>query len=206
MTTLLLTSSADLAKKGNEVASQLAQQCRKRFMNIEQNYCLAASTRLDLRFKSLPFKNSDNTRVTKEKVVRELQRIIPGQEAANSENADSSEAPPGEVGGIWAMFDEAREKKQAERSCMADAHLEMRKYGEEPLVTRETDPLEWWKNREECFKYASILARKYLGIVATSVPSERLFSKAGQVISDRRASILPQNVNMMLFLNDYLKQ
>ena len=55
-------------------------------------------------------------------------------------------------------------------------------------------------------KVSSKLAKKYLGIVATSVPSERLFSQAGQVILDRRARITPKNVNMVLFLNSYLKK
>ena len=84
--------------------------------------------------------------------------------------------------------------------------MEMRMYSEEELLNRETDPLAWWKSREECLKVSSKLAKKYLGIVATSVPSERLFSQAGQVIVDRRARIKPKNVNMVLFLNTYMKK
>ncbi|KAK4328281.1 hypothetical protein Pmani_001306 [Petrolisthes manimaculis] len=206
LSTLLLTSSSDLSKKDNEVACQLAQQCKKRFMNIEQNYPLAASTWFDPRFKSLTFKNNDNIKVTKEKIIHELQKMKPVP--APTDLDDSPAVPPEEKGGIWTMFDQAKKKNQEQRtsSSMVDAHIEMRMYGDEQLMSRETDPLEWWRSREECLKFSSKLARKYLGIVATSVPSERLFSKAGQLISDRRASLKPKNVNMLLFLNDYLNQ
>ena len=45
------------------------------------------------------------------------------------------------------------------------------------------------------------VTRKYLCTLATSVPSELLFSKAGELVSQKRSSIKPKNVDMMLFLN-----
>ena len=43
-----------------------------------------------------------------------------------------------------------------------------------------------------------------LGTCGTSVPSERLFFKAGEVVATRRSSIKPKNVDMTLFLNENL--
>ncbi|XP_066944608.1 E3 SUMO-protein ligase ZBED1-like [Macrobrachium rosenbergii] len=206
LATLLLSTSADLAKNGNELASHLTQSCRTRFLNIEQNYPIAASTYLDPRFKSLPFKNSENARITKEKIIREFQSIRTTQGTLQVQEPGPLAAPTQKDRGIWSMFDQACERNKEERSSMADAHVEMRLYSEEQLLNRETDPLAWWKSREECLKVSSRLAKKYLGIVATSVPSERLFSQAGQLILDRRARIKPKNVNMVLFLNSYLKK
>ena len=45
------------------------------------------------------------------------------------------------------------------------------------------------------------VARVCLSTVATSVPSERLFSKAGELVSAKRNRIKAKNVDMMLFLN-----
>jgi len=45
------------------------------------------------------------------------------------------------------------------------------------------DPLIWWKLNQHRFHTLSRLAQKYLTMQATSVPAERLFSKAGMIIT-----------------------
>lgn len=42
---------------------------------------------------------------------------------------------------------------------------------------------------------------KTRGIVATSVPFERIFSKTGQIINDRRTRLQPNKVKQLIFLN-----
>ncbi|KYQ53831.1 hypothetical protein ALC60_07240 [Trachymyrmex zeteki] len=45
---------------------------------------------------------------------------------------------------------------------------------------------------------------EYLCIPATSVESERIVSSTGQLISDRRSRLKPNNVNMLTFLHKNL--
>lgn len=45
-----------------------------------------------------------------------------------------------------------------------------------------------------------------LYIPATSVPSESVFSKPGQIVSARRNRLLPDNVDKLIFLNVYLEK
>ncbi len=73
-------------------------------------------------------------------------------------------------------------------------------FGEDALPRLE-DPLAWWKRNEKRFNLLSQLAKKYLCVLGTSVPSERLFSKAGELVSIRRNRLKPKNIDMMLFLN-----
>ena len=57
-----------------------------------------------------------------------------------------------------------------------------------------------WKKNQQFFPHLSILARKYLAIPASSVPSERVFSLAGNLVSKKRARMSPSNVDMFIFL------
>jgi len=59
----------------------------------------------------------------------------------------------------------------------------------------------WWKDDRANYPRLVHLALKYFEIPATSVLSERLFSKAGEIISRRRASLKPTSVDMFVFLS-----
>ncbi|CAG8489638.1 6380_t:CDS:2 [Cetraspora pellucida] len=67
-----------------------------------------------------------------------------------------------------------------------------------PLETE--NPLSWWKVNSSKFTKLFKIAQKYLGIPATSVSCERLFSHASNLISAKRTSLDPALVGQMLFL------
>nr|CAI5861409.1 unnamed protein product [Callosobruchus analis] len=77
----------------------------------------------------------------------------------------------------------------------------MRQYLEEKLNLRKNDPLKWWQTRALLYPQLADLAKKYLCIMATSVPSERIFSKSGQILSEKRSTIKPKRMEKILFLN-----
>uniref|UniRef100_H2ZXV7 HAT C-terminal dimerisation domain-containing protein n=1 Tax=Latimeria chalumnae TaxID=7897 RepID=H2ZXV7_LATCH len=54
--------------------------------------------------------------------------------------------------------------------------------------------------KEERFPHLSKLARDFLAIPATSIPSEHLFSVAGAIASRKRASLTPQRVDMLMMI------
>ena len=66
------------------------------------------------------------------------------------------------------------------------------------------DPLVWWKRNATRYPCLASLARKYLAIPATSVPAERACSLTGHLVNEKRASLLPETVNMS-FLGENLK-
>ena len=61
--------------------------------------------------------------------------------------------------------------------------------------------LDWWKLNEKQLPLLSNVAKQMQCIPATSTPSERAFSKAGTLISDKRAMLKPATVDKVLFLN-----
>lgn len=73
----------------------------------------------------------------------------------------------------------AARAKRLEIHCTAEVY----RYLEEVEDTEfDADPLEWWRVRGGSYPYQAQLARHWLGCVATSVPSERAFSSAGNTV------------------------
>ena len=77
--------------------------------------------------------------------------------------------------------------------------FEMLRYLNEPCC--KVDALVWWKQKESMFPLLSQLARKFLCVPASSVPSERIFSTAGHIVNKKRACLSAENVNMLISLN-----
>ena len=84
---------------------------------------------------------------------------------------------------------------------IAGPDMELRRYNESSVLQRHQDPLKWWKENRELMPRLSQIAKQFFGIPATSVPSERLFSKAGELLSARRSTLKDSHVDALLFLN-----
>lgn len=69
-----------------------------------------------------------------------------------------------------------------------------------PQTSCDTNPFQWWRDNKKIFPVLFELARKYLCIPATSVPSERLFSDAGNQICEERNRLKASTVTELLFL------
>ena len=54
--------------------------------------------------------------------------------------------------------------------------------------------------KSRLFHLLSQLVKTFFSVVGTSVPSERLFSSAGNLITDKRDHLSPENVEKLLFL------
>ncbi|KAJ7985047.1 hypothetical protein DPEC_G00361090 [Dallia pectoralis] len=80
------------------------------------------------------------------------------------------------------------------------------RYRAEPTISETDCPLQWWSTHEGAHPQLSVLARKYLGTPATSVPCERLFSLAGNVVQKKRAALSSENVNRLVCLSNWLKE
>ncbi|XP_025197933.1 zinc finger BED domain-containing protein 4-like [Melanaphis sacchari] len=79
--------------------------------------------------------------------------------------------------------------------------IELDKYLSLPSVSLHCNPLKWWKLFHSEFPTLAKLATKYLCIQGTSVLSERIFSCAGNVITDHRSSLSPEHAEELIFLS-----
>ena len=69
------------------------------------------------------------------------------------------------------------------------------------LANIERDSIKLWIEMAPTYPRLSKVALKYLCVTATSVPSERLFSKAGNTLTEKRNRLKGQQLSEQLFLN-----
>ena len=71
-------------------------------------------------------------------------------------------------------------------------------YLEERVELPHVDPIEWWRMHEARFPNLSCMARDYLAISATSVPSERCFSIASSLLTKQRGRMAEGMANAIM--------
>jgi zinc finger BED domain-containing protein 1 (E3 SUMO-protein ligase ZBED1) len=69
------------------------------------------------------------------------------------------------------------------------------------IGTHVIDPLEWWKKHTVKFEKLSKLARRFLCIIATSLPCERTYSKSGFIVNKRRACLSDNVISNLVFIS-----
>ena len=91
-------------------------------------------------------------------------------------------------------------------SPLKQAEIEIQRYKEIPAVPLTADPLIWWMDNQEKFPLLSCTVKRFLCIPSTSVPSERVFSTAGDIVSSQRASLKATRVDQLIFLKKKMGQ
>lgn len=78
-------------------------------------------------------------------------------------------------------------------------HDEVERYRSKFNIALNADPLQWWKSHLDKFPKISIVAQAFLGIPGTSIPSKRVFSCAGDIVTATRSCLDPELVDKLIF-------
>ena len=111
-----------------------------------------------------------------------------------------------EIDELWGNFD-AKIANVNKRAKISDdkqdiIDVEMRKYLSLQVIDRKQSPIKWWHEIGKIqFPNLFEAARKYQCLLATSVPSERVFSKAGHVLNKKRSALGKQTANQIVTLH-----
>ena len=73
-----------------------------------------------------------------------------------------------------------------------------------PVSDDPSKLLQWWQSKSTTFKRLSKLARRVLAIPATSATSERTWSRAGLILTEKRTNLSPKKVCDLLVIHNYL--
>nr|CAI5817653.1 unnamed protein product [Callosobruchus analis] len=149
--------------------------------------------------------------------------LIKGE--AQQLNINFTQTPPKPKHDLALIFSAKKETIPLTHEELVDRELSA--YMSVPSIHVDEDPLLWWKLNETRFPYLALgglivedsrisltsehveqlimisINKKHilLCIVATSVPSERTFSKAGLVLNEKRSLLKNKKVGKILFLN-----
>ncbi|KAL7307162.1 hypothetical protein TKK_0000886 [Trichogramma kaykai] len=69
----------------------------------------------------------------------------------------------------------------------------------------DMDVLDWWKNHQTEYPVLALVARDILSIQATSVPVERLFSRASLIVNNKRSLLKDESIRELLCINRWMK-
>lgn len=107
---------------------------------------------------------------------------------------------------VWDLFtqDSPKEGKVLQSSVNCSTQLNEYLYDENLLPKANPIKEYWTKNNIKRFPALLSLFKKYFAIPPSSSYSERLFSTAGNVVTNKRTQLTPANVNKLVFLNKNL--
>jgi len=175
-----------------------------RFGDVFADPELCAATVIDPRFKIAPFDGQDRHQralLCTEQVMETVAAVVTATPSPSPQpTASSSEA----MLSIWSKIDINSAAPAASGRSQESIRHELELYVADPTIDHNQCPLRWWAANNKTYPLVAEVARHLLAIPATSVASERLFSKAGDVITKKRNQLAPTKADHLVFLMDNL--
>lgn len=207
----------------NDFRRSITDELKSRFPDHETNLNYSCASLVDPRFKRFAFSNE----VALTKAVTEVAQImemnlceqettnisVQGSQREQSEaqtsaqSTSTSQPQPS----LWNTFrdmvaEQLTTSNAGVLSFKERAERELETFLNDPIIAPEDNAFEWWSNNAVRFPLVATVARTFLAVPGTSVPSEQLFSTAGQVITERRNRLKPEHAEQLVFLCKNLRK
>ncbi|XP_050057178.1 E3 SUMO-protein ligase ZBED1-like [Aphis gossypii] len=180
--------------------SNLHENIRSRFQGIEKQSLVphfGRATLLDPRCKKVAFKNEQNASDAEASITAEVASLlntpIPEPEVVHPVQTETED--------LWGFLTTKVNDMQSQSTTTSCAMVLVKQYLGMPYQDLSCKLAEYWEKHKTLLYPLNEVALKYASIPATSVPSERIFSKTGQIMSARRNRLLPENLDTLVFLN-----
>lgn len=196
------TTSLPKSASSNEIIKKVLEVIIKSLNHYwqEPDSNTLISTILDPRYKDLSFLSNEALKTKTEIHLQELYNDLKFELNPDdylSEELSTREKPFTEEDSIFNTLFGVESQQHKKKVNEVDVYLN------ENIIEKagpNTNSFEWWANNKQKFPILAILARKYLSIPATSVPSERLFSDAGNNMPNKRTRLSPKFFQEILFI------
>ncbi|XP_050340894.1 zinc finger BED domain-containing protein 4-like [Bactrocera neohumeralis] len=200
---------------GRHLKQRMVQDIETKYGNIESVKLHACATLVDPRYKKFGFQSiRDSARAVTNvaDLVKTERKVALAATVANINPQDEILAIQGpesqktndDNDDLWSYFDNTVicSSNLADSDEAGGLPIQLRQYLTRPAVNRKQNPNPFtvWESMKYEYPYLWNVAKKYLPIVATSVPCERLFSHAGLIANQLRSRLSPQHINELIFL------
>ncbi|CAK1584211.1 unnamed protein product [Parnassius mnemosyne] len=185
----------------------LLSEISTRFSNLEQSRTYTVAMFLDPRYK-LYFESENVADNTKKHIIGLVTTIINENERCQSsastyDKPDNQEKKSNSL--IWKHYNKQMQNVRPAGTAHSRAIIETQKYLDDAVLSPDMDPLEWWRMNQTIYLNLAKLAKIKLNAMASSVPCERLFSVAGNILTERRTRLGSRKVEQLLFLQQNKK-
>lgn len=160
---------------------------------------------LDPRFKNIHF--IDPTASARSLTqIKKLVTSLTDRESRSSESEVEEIGTEEDAMDLWShhksLAIQSTKKMANPHPSSLNLDSEIALYLSTPVAANHrANPLELWEDFKHVYPKLYVLARQFLVVVATSVPAERLFSKAGNTVTDKRNRRSGKLLSKLLFLN-----
>ncbi|XP_067281156.1 E3 SUMO-protein ligase ZBED1-like [Pseudorasbora parva] len=193
MNTSVLAAKEEDSDLTKSIKMKILDYMNSKYDNPATQELLDMTTFMDPRFK-VGYISSDKVSDISARVMSEIEATVSKEQSLSNQDHQG----PSDVilkkakKSLGSFF-----KTSPAPSSVVPSHAveaELNSYLVSPTIDSEMDPLTWWRLHQVNFPHLSKLARKYLCIPATSSPSERLFSTAGNVVTCQRTCLKPTKI------------
>ena len=217
ITLIMRNLKETLADHGvKQLKRTLKEGMEDRFDDYETQDMYALATYLDPRFKGFFFRNPENAAQAKEKIAEKLERLLMEEKGEQSQasidvdNRGESSMNKSGKNTLANMRAEIMKKSihDQQNSPKMEVYNFLENYSNSTVMEEDSNVLDFWKKMSKSTKpierKAAKLAEYYLTPPPSSVDVERLFSTAGDIITNERNRLLPDNAAKLLFLRENL--
>ncbi|CAK1599122.1 unnamed protein product [Parnassius mnemosyne] len=194
----------------NSVITALRTGLDKRLEGVERSGTFSICTILDPRYKINVFSDTNEAAKAKKMLEEILASDIRRRRHGENQQSTSTPAsiPVRDKFSPWSILNNiVGSQQQQVGTPLSCAIKEVDTYLKDNILPMFNDsgkfncPLQWWQHNHHIYPNLAILVRKYGNIMATSVPCERIFSKTGLTINNRRTQLKTHKVAQLMYLN-----
>ncbi|CAM4578681.1 unnamed protein product [Leuciscus chuanchicus] len=177
-----------------EIKTAITENLKNRYSACHD--FLHKCTVLDPRFKALPHVDDACRDRIYNNLITEIATMEEQSEEATAVSSSpvtghpEASSPPVKKSAMAELFGELFKTQVGNKPTLQLVKEEVTLYKAVDCISMDFNPLEWWRTNEPTYPHIAKLAKHYLAVPATSVPSERcVFAAATHTPSQKEQSV-----------------